>query len=277
MPISESRYRRIGSHRSRRLLASIPVAALCVRLIARRTAFVPVLGLSLAPTLLAGAGLMITLPSVSNMPRISGMFAFFAEVQAFCAFFVTAWIGAGLVGDDFRTGALAIYFSRPLARFDYLLGKFAVLFAFNFTLLAAPGVALLALTAGLDGAGIVRHELGSLLLPVVAVAALTALTFTCLALAAGGIARHGSRGAALFVAFLVLPELAASVMPEEAQVPLEALVVRRLLLVLERALFHLPPLSGSMPWTNAAGCLLLIVAGAVLLLVWRLSVAEVIR
>ena len=50
------------------------------------------------------------------------------RIQGFLAFIMTAWVGPGLIAPDVSNGALPLYFSRPLSRAEYVLGKLAVLF-----------------------------------------------------------------------------------------------------------------------------------------------------
>jgi ABC-type transport system involved in multi-copper enzyme maturation permease subunit len=48
--------------------------------------------------------------------------------------------GAGLISDDLRSNALQLYFSRPISRRDYLLGKASVLVFFLSLLTLIPGI-----------------------------------------------------------------------------------------------------------------------------------------
>ena len=45
-------------------------------------------------------------------------------------FFVTVYVGAGLIANDRRANALQIYLSKPLTRAEYVVGKLAILMAF---------------------------------------------------------------------------------------------------------------------------------------------------
>jgi ABC-type transport system involved in multi-copper enzyme maturation permease subunit len=54
----------------------------------------------------------------------SGFFAEFLYQQTFFVMIVTILTGAGLIANDRRSGALELYFSKPVSRVDYLLGKF---------------------------------------------------------------------------------------------------------------------------------------------------------
>ena len=49
-----------------------------------------------------------------------------------------AWYGSGLIAEDRRLGANLLYFSRPITRLDYLLGKFFAAAAFGAFALLAP-------------------------------------------------------------------------------------------------------------------------------------------
>src|SRR5690606_23011080 len=49
--------------------------------------------------------------------------ASFIGVQMLACAFLLAMVAAGLVAEDRRTGAMELYFSRPLRRHDYVAGK----------------------------------------------------------------------------------------------------------------------------------------------------------
>jgi ABC-type transport system involved in multi-copper enzyme maturation permease subunit len=50
------------------------------------------------------------------------------------------FVGAGLVSDDLKFNSLQLYFSRPLKKKDYLIGKAAVIFFYLFMITLVPGV-----------------------------------------------------------------------------------------------------------------------------------------
>ena len=77
----------------------------------------------------------------------------FLEQQSTFVFFVTVYVGAGLIANDRRANALQIYLSKPLTRGEYILGKFAILFAFLAARDVLPGHAAAA------AAGAVRRQL----------------------------------------------------------------------------------------------------------------------
>ena len=51
----------------------------------------------------------------------------FLEQQGIFVFFVTIYVGAGLIANDRRANALQIYLSKPLTRAEYIAGKLGVL------------------------------------------------------------------------------------------------------------------------------------------------------
>ncbi|MHC4933602.1 MAG: ABC transporter permease [Planctomycetota bacterium] len=63
----------------------------------------------------------------------------YAENIAFWALLLAAMVGAPLIAEDRRAHALALYFSRPITHFDYVVGKFlTVAFFLGVMLLGVP-------------------------------------------------------------------------------------------------------------------------------------------
>ena len=58
-------------------------------------------------------------------------------------FFVTVYVGAGLIANDRRANALQIYLSKPLTRAEYVFGKMAMLMTFLLLVTWVPGIVLL--------------------------------------------------------------------------------------------------------------------------------------
>ena len=56
-------------------------------------------------------------------------FRTFLSFQVALAFFLSAFIGPGLISPDLSNNALVLHFCRPFSRTEYVLGKFAVLAA----------------------------------------------------------------------------------------------------------------------------------------------------
>ncbi len=67
----------------------------------------------------------------------------FLDQQGIFVFFVTIFVGAGLIAGDLRANALQIYLSKPLTRVEYIAGKLATLLVFLVAVTWAPAILLL--------------------------------------------------------------------------------------------------------------------------------------
>lgn len=67
---------------------------------------------------------------------------FLRYTQIFSVIIVVAIVGPRLVSEDLRSRALALYFAKPLTRFDYVLGKLAVVGFWVGTVTMLPALAL---------------------------------------------------------------------------------------------------------------------------------------
>jgi ABC-type transport system involved in multi-copper enzyme maturation permease subunit len=67
------------------------------------------------------------------------------DVQSVFVFFITIYVGAGLIANDRRANALQIYLSKPLTRVEYVMGKLATLVVFLLCVTWLPGMLLLLL------------------------------------------------------------------------------------------------------------------------------------
>lgn len=80
-------------------------------------------------------------------------FAIFMYVQASFAVFLAAMAGPGLIAPDLANNALPLYFSRPLTRWSYALGRLTVLIGMLSVVTWVPGLLLFGLQAGLARGG----------------------------------------------------------------------------------------------------------------------------
>jgi len=108
----------------------------------------------------------------------------FLERQDIFVFFITIFVGAGLIANDRRANALQIYLSKPLTRAEYIAGKAGTLLIFLVAVTWVPAILLLAVQTMLAG-NFTFVRANAFLLPAITVyAALQVLlaTFTMLAL-----------------------------------------------------------------------------------------------
>jgi ABC-2 type transport system permease protein len=67
----------------------------------------------------------------------------FLDQQGAFVFFVTIYIGAGLIANDRRANALQLYLSKPMTSAEYIAGKLAILFVFLVSVTFLPAMMLL--------------------------------------------------------------------------------------------------------------------------------------
>jgi ABC-type transport system involved in multi-copper enzyme maturation permease subunit len=71
--------------------------------------------------------------------------------QHVMVFFITVYVGAGLIANDRRANALQIYLSKPLTRAEYVFGKLAILMAFLALVTWLPAIVLLIVQVAFAG------------------------------------------------------------------------------------------------------------------------------
>lgn len=84
-----------------------------------------------------------TLAQASFLAPSGETFREFLDQQGIWVFFVTIYVGAGLIANDRRANALQIYLSKPLTRVEYITGKLVTLLVFLAGVTFAPAILLL--------------------------------------------------------------------------------------------------------------------------------------
>jgi ABC-2 type transport system permease protein len=86
----------------------------------------------------------------ANYPQVAQIiapdaatFRDFVSQQSTFAFFITIYVGAGLIASDRRANALQIYLSKPIRRIEYIGGKLATLLFFLLGVTLLPTLLLL--------------------------------------------------------------------------------------------------------------------------------------
>lgn len=118
------------------------------------------------------------------LPVDARMFMQFVEQQGSFVFFVTVFVGSGLIANDRRANALQIYLSKPLLRMEYIGGKLTILATFLLFVTVVPALLLIALQIMFAGSlEFIRANLH--VIPAVVLASLARVivsSFTMLAL-----------------------------------------------------------------------------------------------
>lgn len=95
---------------------------------------------------------VVTYPQAAEvLPVTPELFRNFVDFQGLFAFFVTVYVGAGLIANDRRANALQVYLSRPLLRVEYIAGKLATLMVYLAVVTLLPALLLLVMQVVLSG------------------------------------------------------------------------------------------------------------------------------
>jgi ABC-2 type transport system permease protein len=92
-----------------------------------------------------------TLAQASFLAPSGETFREFLDQQGIWVFFVTIYVGAGLIANDRRANALQLYLSKPMTSAEYIAGKLAILFLFLVAVTFLPAILLLITQALLAG------------------------------------------------------------------------------------------------------------------------------
>jgi ABC-2 type transport system permease protein len=148
MPIHDQGYRRYGGLKARTGTGWTVIARAGIRTFVTKRAFLGLLLVSWFPFFVRAvqfyaASNLTTIPQASLLAPSADTFRQFLEQQQTFVFFVTVYVGAGLIANDRRANALQIYLSKPLTRAEYVFGKLVILMSFLALVTWLPAIVLL--------------------------------------------------------------------------------------------------------------------------------------
>jgi ABC-2 type transport system permease protein len=148
MPIHDQGYRRYAGSKARTGIGWMVIARVGIRAMVSKRAFLGLLLVSWFPFFVRAvqfyaAANLTSIPQASLLAPSADTFRQFLEQQQTFVFFVTVYVGAGLIANDRRANALQIYLSKPLTRAEYVLGKLAILMTFLALVTWLPAIVLL--------------------------------------------------------------------------------------------------------------------------------------
>jgi ABC-2 type transport system permease protein len=137
---------------------------------------------------------------------------YFFQIELFFSMLVVLLIGPGLISQDLRFNALPLYFSRPLRRIDYFLGKLGVIGVFVGAVAVLPAVIsyVLGVAFSLD-LNIVGETIG-LLLGSVLSGLIVVVSSGTLMLALSALSRNSRYVMAMWLGFWMLTGICSLVM-----------------------------------------------------------------
>jgi ABC-2 type transport system permease protein len=174
-PIHDQSYRRYQGHRQPLGQAWTVITWAGIRSMLARKVFLALLVFSWIPFIVRTVQIYVVTmyPTVAQaVPVNVGMFQAFIDQQGIFVFFVTIYVGSGLIAGDRRANALQIYLSKPLLRMEYIGGKLAILMFYLLMITLVPALLLVAMQVMFSGGlGFLKDNL--YVVPAITLASLT--------------------------------------------------------------------------------------------------------
>jgi len=153
MPIHDQGYQRYAGSRAATGTAWQIIARAGIRNVLAERKFLGLLLLAWVPFLVRAVQVYIAAnySQASFLQPKGETFREFLETQAVFVFFITIYVGAGLIAADRRANALQLYLAKPLTRWEYVAGKMAVLVMLLVSVTFLPAMLLLLVQIGFAG------------------------------------------------------------------------------------------------------------------------------
>jgi ABC-2 type transport system permease protein len=153
MPIHDQGYRRYGGRRAPHGRTWWVIARAGMMTMVRQRKFLALLLFAWSPFIVRAVQLYVSAnwQQATFLAATHETFREFLDQQAIFVFFVTIFVGAGLIANDRRANALQIYLSKPLARTEYIVGKLVTLLVFLVGVTWLPAMLLLVLQIMFSG------------------------------------------------------------------------------------------------------------------------------
>ena len=153
MPIHDQSYRRYAGQRDDVKAAWLVIARTGIMNLLKKRAFVGLLAASWIQFVVQAVRMYLasSIPQAQIFALSAESYRGFLDTQSSFLFFVTIYVGAGLIADDRRANALQLYLSKPLTRIDYIGGKMAILMVFLLGVTMVPALLLLLLQGVISG------------------------------------------------------------------------------------------------------------------------------
>ena len=145
MPIHDQSYRRYSGAREAPGTAWLVITMTGIRAMLSQKLFLWVLMAAWGQFFVRAVivYLSVNFPTLDMLAPSVETFRRFFEMQGIFVFFVTVYVGSGLIASDRRSNALQIYLSKPLTRAEYVAGKLGILLCLLLLVTLVPALALL--------------------------------------------------------------------------------------------------------------------------------------
>jgi ABC-2 type transport system permease protein len=208
-PVHDQSYRRYQGKREPHGRGWLVIAGVGMRAVLAKKMFLALLLLSWLPFLVRTVQIYaVTMyPQTSEvLPVNARMFQSFVEGQGLFAFFVTIYVGAGLIANDRRANALQVYLSKPILRIEYIAGKLAILATFLLGVTLLPAVLLVVMQAVLSGNVDLLREHPTLIPAVVLASLIRVIVASVTMLALSSISRSARYVAVMYTGVIFFAE-----------------------------------------------------------------------
>lgn len=147
MPIHDQSYRHYTGKREPVGKAWMVIAGDGIVATIRKRRFLALMLLAWSPFVVRAVQVYLAanFPQMSILAPKADTFREFLEQQGLFVFFITIWVGAGLIANDRRANALQVYLSKPLTRIEYIAGKLTILLTLLLGVTWVPALLLLVL------------------------------------------------------------------------------------------------------------------------------------
>jgi ABC-type transport system involved in multi-copper enzyme maturation permease subunit len=145
MPIHDQGYRRYGGTRAAIGKSWQVMTRAGVMSVITKRVFMGIMLMAWMPFVVRAVQIYVsaTFTQASFLAPKGETFREFLDQQSPYVFFVTIYIGAGLIANDRRANALQLYLSKPMTSAEYIAGKLAILFLILVSVTFLPAMMLL--------------------------------------------------------------------------------------------------------------------------------------
>ena len=153
MPIHDQGYRRyLGSRSAIGRSWQVMTRAGVMSVVSKRI-FIGMMLWAWAPFVVRAVQIYVseTFTQASFLAPKGETFREFLDQQGLFVFFMTIYVGAGLIANDRRANALQLYLSKPMTSAEYIAGKLAILVLFLISVTFLPAMMLLVTQAVFAG------------------------------------------------------------------------------------------------------------------------------
>lgn len=248
-----------------------PIMRTGIKLAFQRKKFKPLFAASYIPAFVYAAGIYIS-ERLEDFKSLGGGFDKFLHIDPgfFKSYLTLDYIffmilllmsvgGAGLIADDFRHRAIQLYFSRPLRKKDYLLGKAGVVSFFVGCLTLVPALILFILKLLFSGSFRLLVDYPWLVLSIVLYSIFIMVFFTAFILLCSSLTNNRNQAVALMFGIYLLSSILSGVFFLIFRSPYAGLLSLKLNLDQVAAGFFLTKPARSTPWPLSLAVLVMFV------------------